>query len=229
MSLKPIKKSDAKKLDKMMAKKRDTALNELPPRMLIVTEGTKTEPYYLKILADRINGAASRISRTPRVIVEVEGTGRNTSGLYRYLEDNYGSPELGVYKEIWLVYDKDDFPNDRFDNAAFKAKETKNSKFNVAWSNQSFELWLLWHYQDYGSSNHRKDYIKNLKKYVAKYDKGDKAVYEKIINEGDIKTAIKRAKQQEKRYKELGVTVPSKMDGCSMVYLLVEELLNYII
>jgi len=230
VSLKPIKKSDARKMDKMKAKKRDLRLNELPPRILIVTEGTKTEPFYFEILADKINKKEefSKITRNPRVVVEVEGTGRNTSGLYQYLEDNYDSVELANYSKIWLVYDKDDFPKDRFDNVYHKASSSKKSKFNAAWSNQSFELWLLWHYKDYSTVAHRTEYIKNLKKYIPNYSKGDRTVYEKIVHDGDIRRAIQRAKQQEENYEHNGITTPSKMECASMVYKLVEELLQYI-
>ncbi len=228
VSLKPIKKSDAKKLDKMKAKKRTTELTELPPRILIVSEGTKTEPYYFEILAEKINSKSSKMTSGARVVVEVEGTGRNTTGLYSHLENKYTSADLANYKQIWLVYDKDDFPKDRFDNAASKAKERNNSKFNAAWSNQSFELWLVWHFQDYYVESHRKEYIKVLDKYVSHYEKGDKEVYYYILKNGDIKEAIKRAKRQEKMYVDDGVIVPSQMKCASTVYKLVEELMKYI-
>lgn len=109
MSLKPIKKSDAKKLDKMKAKKRTTELTELPPRILIVSEGTKTEPYYFEILAEKINSKSSKMTSGARVVVEVEGTGRNTTGLYSHLENKYTSADLANYKQIWLVWHFQDY------------------------------------------------------------------------------------------------------------------------
>ncbi len=229
MSLKPLKKSDAKKQkNKLEAKKRNKQLTMLPPKILIVSEGTKTEPYYFEILADRINENSRAISKNPRVIVEVEGTGKNTYGLYNHLEDNYTSEKLHEYKEIWLVYDKDDFPADRFDNVDAKARNKKDSRFHAAWSNQSFELWLLWHYQDYSSETHRTEYIKCLEKYVLDYRKGDRSIYEKILAEGDARKAISRAKKQKEWYEQQGVVTPSKMACASMVYKLVEELLSYL-
>lgn len=48
MSLKPKKKSDLKKIQKKMEKKRRVQdMDLLPPYTLIVSEGIKTEPFYL--------------------------------------------------------------------------------------------------------------------------------------------------------------------------------------
>lgn len=226
MSLKPLKKSEIDKAkSKMKAKKRAESFPLLPPRILIVSEGTKTEPYYLKLLAKGINDKYRKFSVNPRIVVE--GTGRNTTGLYGFLEDNYTSKELTEYQQIWLVYDKDDFPKDRFDNAAYKADADRKYRFRVAWSNESFELWLLWHYQDYTANTHRKEYIKALKKYIPGYDKGKKEVYERILATGDINAAIKRGKQQAKYYKEMGISTPSQMVASSVVYKLIAELKKY--
>lgn len=57
MSLKPKKHSDIQKMkEKMKAKasKMDT-LHELPPYTMIVSEGIKTEPLYLKGFVSKIN------------------------------------------------------------------------------------------------------------------------------------------------------------------------------
>ena len=57
MSLKPKKHSDIKKMkEKMAAKpsKMDTK-NELPPYIMIVSEGVKTEPLYLEGFVNKIN------------------------------------------------------------------------------------------------------------------------------------------------------------------------------
>ncbi len=126
------------------------------------------------------------------------------------------------------MYDKDDFPRDRFDNAAFKADADKKHRFNTAWSNESFELWLLWHFQDYTANNHRTEYIKALEKYVSDYNKGDKEVYETIFETGDFKAAIKRGEKQAKYYKDMGEVTPSKMYAHSTVYKLIKGLMKYL-
>ena len=69
------------------------------------------------------------------------------------------------YERFWLVYDKDDFPYDNFDNTQFSAEKRKGSKIRVAWSNECIELWFLLHFQEYVSNNGREQYIKKLNEY----------------------------------------------------------------
>ncbi len=209
----------------MKAKKRTEEFPLLPPRILVVSEGTKTEPYYIQCFAQKINDKYRRFSANPRIVVE--GTGRNTIALYSFLEDNFSSKELAEYQQIWLMYDKDDFPKDRFDNAFFKANSDKSHRFHAAWSNESFELWLLWHFQDYTSDTHRSEYIKSLKKYIPDYDKGIQEVFERIIAIGNVDEAVRRGKSQAQYYKEFGISTPSQMYAHSTVYELVEELRKY--
>lgn len=47
-----------------------------------------------------------------------------------------------TYSDVWVVIDKDDFSD--FDEAIQKAGV---EKLSVAWSNPSFELWYLLHFQ----------------------------------------------------------------------------------
>ena len=56
MSLKPKKKSDLKKIENKM-KRKESRMNTkelLPPYTMIVSEGTKTEPIYLRGFASKI-------------------------------------------------------------------------------------------------------------------------------------------------------------------------------
>lgn len=83
MSLKPKKFSELKfeqtELKKKMQKKQKEMNYELPRYTYIVSEGTKTEPYYVEAIAQIINEKYREFS-TGRFIV-VEGTGKNTKGL----------------------------------------------------------------------------------------------------------------------------------------------------
>lgn len=50
---------------------------------------------------------------------------------------------------VWLMYDKDDFPLDNFDNTQHSAEGKIDSRqYKVAWSNESLELWFVLHFQD---------------------------------------------------------------------------------
>ena len=67
---------------------------------------------------------------------------------------------------IWLVYDKDDFAADSFDNTQYSAENRKSKrKYKVAWSNECLELWFLLHFSDVIPKGGRKDYIQKLESY----------------------------------------------------------------
>ncbi len=42
-----------------------------------------------------------------------------------------------VYGQVWVVFDKDDYTDEQFNNAI------KLNEYNSAWSNPNFEVWLL--------------------------------------------------------------------------------------
>lgn len=76
--------------------------------------------------------------------------------------------EQNKYDEVWIVFDKDghaDIPK------AFE--EARQSKINIAFSNNCFEFWVLLHFEYTTKEFNRCDdiikYIKN--KYIKDYDK----------------------------------------------------------
>ena len=64
-----------------------------------------------------------------------------------------------TFDEIWCVFDMDVQNTDKdftlFDNSIDKAKSLD---YNVAYSNDCFELWLLLHYKDIQSTQNREYY-----------------------------------------------------------------------
>ena len=81
MSLKQKKHSENKKeqsrlQEKMEKRKKKMDIPLLPPYIYIISEGTKTEPYYIGAIASKINEKYREYSTGERIVVE--GTGRNT-------------------------------------------------------------------------------------------------------------------------------------------------------
>lgn len=226
MSLKPKKHSDLRKIqDKMKhkASKMNTK-NKLPPYTMIVCEGVKTEPLYLKGFVEKINQQYKMLSKKEHIVIH--GTGRNTNGLLKFVDRMIADGKWKEYERFWLVYDKDDFPYDNFDNTQFSAEGRENSKIKVAWSNESIELWFLLHFQDYGSNNGRTQYIEKLKEYFD-YSKTREDLYDVIMQKGSLKNAKRRAKKLLKEYRENGITSPSAMVPATRMHELVEELESY--
>lgn len=229
MSLKPKKHSDQKKIAEKMKQKKSkmNTKYQLPPYTLIVSEGVKTEPLYLEGLVNKINSQYKDLIKGKHI--EIYGTGRNTRGLLKYVDKRIDNGEWSHFEKIWLVYDKDDFPEDNFDNTQIAVENRKDSlnKIKVAWSNESFELWILWHFQDYTVDNGRNDYIKKINQYID-YSKSMEDLYEEVTIVGSLEDAKTRAKKQYENFMIQGITTPSKMVPATRVYELVEELERYV-
>ncbi len=228
MSNKPLKASDSKKLKDLFAKKQKAieTTHMCPEYMYIICEGTKTEPNYFYGLVDEINRKYYRYVSDNRI--KVEGTGKNTKGLLEYAREvvKKRCPEA---KSVWLVYDKDDFPYDNFDNTQFSAENRHDKvKYHVAWSNECFELWILLHFQEMNSNIIRDEYKKRLdghfeKMGYGKYEKNIEEIYRILKDKTEM--AIKRARKQ---YEQYGNDPPSKCCPATRVYELVETLQQYL-
>ena len=194
MSLKPKKKSDLKKIENKM-KRKESRMNTkelLPPYTMIVSEGTKTEPIYLRGFASKINEKYKDLVRENHI--EVYGTGNNTNGLIRFVDRKRASGDWAKFQKIWLVYDKDDFPLDNFDNTQFEAESRKDVSMSVAWSNESIELWFVLHFQDYISNNGRSQYIQILNNYLD-YSKVREDLFDLLMEQGSLENAKRRARK----------------------------------
>lgn len=188
-------------------------------QILVVCEGKNTEPSYFNQF---------RLTRTKVVAL---GEGYNTVSLVKraiQLRD------AGNHSEAWVVFDKDDFSDEDFHQAIQMARQ---AKFGVAWSNQSFEYWLILHFDDHqGGGMNRKLYGEKLNSYLitngAYYDSGgDKRISPRffdLLESVDPKTlrlrrdlAIGRAKRI---YEQSAHLPPAKAESCTVVYELVAYL-----
>lgn len=118
---------------------------------LIVCEGVNTEPEYFN--AFRLTSAT----------VKAIGKGLGTMALVREaISAREQEKQKGKsFNFSWVVFDKDDYQD--FDEAIEFAG--KNG-FEVAYSNQAFELWFLLHFKKYSGKLHRREYPKLLEKYL---------------------------------------------------------------
>lgn len=225
MSLKPRKISDQKKdlarYNAKMNKRKKTVLDDLPPYTFIVSEGIKTEVAYISGFARAINNKFSKFSTSE--YIKIKGTGRNCQSLLNYAR-RIVEKEMPQATIVWLMYDKDDFPHDNFDNTQFSA-EGKNDdrKYRVAWSNESLELWFVLHFQDLSANVGRDRYIEILEK-SCNYRKNDPNLFE--LMKPKMSEAIKKAKDLYLSYPE--DTPPSQMCPATRVFELVEELSQYL-
>lgn len=184
---------------------RRVSIYPIRQRFLIVCEGEKTEPNYF------------RKFRVPSLIVDVKGLGTDT---VRIVEDAIEIKNDDDYDQTWCVFDKDDFPVMNFNEALDLARR---NGISVAYSNQSFELWYLLHFDLVHSAITRSQYMRILNsKLDHKYCKNSLTIYDELITRQS--TAIRNAKSLLSEYHPLN---PAKDDPSTTVHLLVEELIQY--
>lgn len=148
-------------------------------RILIVSEGSKTEPnYFQEIRAEyRLHSAN----------VEVQPGALGTEPLQvvdyaRELFEN-GDRHKGirprVFEQVYAVFDRDDHRT--YHNALERARaldgRLRNDlkrpvKFAAIPSRPSFEFWLLLHFEDVRHLIHRDEAMQRLKRYLPDYEKG---------------------------------------------------------
>ena len=224
MSNKPVKKSDSKKA--WLRPRRDKRILMRPEYHLIVSEGTKTEPYYFIGLKREIS-----IKEENRIDIRIEGDGSNTLSLLERAQA-YVLKSNNPLKHVWLVYDFDDFPKDNFDNTLHKCMDLSKSedsvKYHALWSNQCIELWFLLHFMYFQSDVHRTEYLPILNQHLTdicndKYEKNRVDMFS--ILRPYLPTAIENAKRLKNYHNE---SAPSKNAPGTNVYEIFEYLSIYI-
>lgn len=189
--------------------------------VLIVCEGTKTEPNYFEAFAKKQQGIIV-------YDIEVKGLGRGTKDV---VEKAIALKNKNNYDRVWAVFDKDEFPAKDFNEAI--ALGEKNG-VEVAWSNEAFELWYLYHFQNVTTGVSRKDYEEKIsaavnastkynskKKY--KYTKKDPNNYAVMTTYGSMDFAMQYAEAKHLEYTDSRY---ANQNPCTTVYRLVRQLLG---
>ncbi len=198
---------------------------KVPCRILIVCEGQRTEPNYFRKF---------RVEENSRFVYEVkcEGKGVNTlSVVDAAIARKKEAGRLTPYDSVWAVFDRDGFPKERFNAAIEKAKA---HGIEVAWSNEAFELWYLYHFLNRTTAMRREEYEmaisdavnvsgkwKGKKPY--RYAKNDERNYEIMTNCGNREQAINWAQRQHEKFDGQRY---AEHNPCTLVYKLVLQLLN---
>jgi hypothetical protein len=153
-------------------------------RILIVTEGLKTEPLYLGEIRSKYR------LQTANVQVQHSQFGTSPLRIVEYAEhlfvngDEAKNIQPRAFEQVYVVFDRDD--HDSYRNAldkvvALNGKLLNDAKQKVAFhavaSVPCFELWLLLHFEDVLAPLHRTEVYQRLKQYLPNYDKGQAGHY----------------------------------------------------
>jgi RloB-like protein len=179
---------------------------EIRQRFLIICEGEKTEPNYF------------RSFRVPKVVIEVQGLGMNPSKLVDKAIEQKNPEE---YDQIWCVFDRDSWTETDFHNAI---KNAKDADIEIAYSNESFELWYILHFEFLNTGIPRSDYLKKLDRHLGqKYAKNSDDIYDKLLEHQP--NAIKNAENLLKKYQPCN---PANDNPSTTVHRLVQELNKFL-
>lgn len=163
-----------------------------PPydRVLIVTEGGKTEPLYF--------GDIRQQNRVPSAHITIMPSALGTEPLQvvdfawqAFLQDK-------AYERVFAVFDRDQHPT--YHNALARAAaldqsakndERKPVRFLAVPSVPCFELWLLLHFREVHAFWDHHETIRQLRGFLPHYTKGGEGVYG--ATEPTLADAIQRA------------------------------------
>lgn len=148
-------------------------------RILIVSEGSKTEPNYFREIR------ATHRLHTANVEVQPSELGTAPIQVVQYAQalfedgDRHKNIQRRAFEKVYAVFDRDDHESY---HAALTLAESLDGKlrndakqpviFQAIASVPSFELWLLLHFEDIHAPLHRDQVMHRLKQHIAGYDKG---------------------------------------------------------
>jgi len=214
----PVKLSDQKKewFGRCHCnQKRRVGMREERERILIVCEGTKTEPNYFE---------AFKQDLLPNVVqLDICGEGANTLSLVARAQDIRDSEAKGEhpFDQAWVVFDRDSFDPDDFDNAIHMANA---AGMRCAWSNEAFELWYILHFEYRNTGMSRTEYQSKLTGMLGEpYRKNAPNMYRKLMKRGNQVQATAWAETLHKSFKASD-TPSSRCNPCTTVFELVREL-----
>ena len=183
-------------------------------RVLIVCEGSKTEPSYFRSLVNRY-----RLS-TANIVVEASGSDpRSLVKKAKSLRDEE-KRRRDRYDAVYCVFDRDQHAH--FNTAS---NEALSAKLKLARSWPCFEFWLLLHFvyhrRPYAPSGNRtaaENCVRELQQHLPNYTKGNAGVFE-ALEEDQLETAKSNASLALSDAEATGEYNPSTEVHCLVAYL----------
>lgn len=185
--------------------KRKKARRASYDRILIVSEGSKTEPLYF--------GEIRQLYKLHTANVQVQPSGFGTQPLQvvEYAEQLFLKGDAGkgiqprAFERVYAVFDRDDHPSYHaaLTKAAALNKKLKSElnvtvRFEAIASVPCFELWLLLHFEDVLAPMHRSEVYLRLGHYLTAYAKGKSGQF--AATRQHLARATERATQLGRQY-----------------------------
>lgn len=181
------------------------ALRASYARILIVTEGSKTEPQYLEEIR------TVHQLHTANVAVQPGQLGTAPIQVVRYAHKLFEEGDLrkGIrpksFDQVYAVFDRDDHAS-YFDalnlvqslDGKLRNDDRQAVSFKAVASIPSFELWLLLHYEDIQAPIPREEVMTRLKQHIHGYEKGAGGAF--ATTRARLATATQRAQALAEKF-----------------------------
>lgn len=167
-------------------------------RILIVSEGSKTEPHYFGEIRSYYK------LHTANVQVQPGAWGTQPLQVVEFAEqlflngDANKSIQPRAFEQVYAVFDRDDHPTYHVALAKAAALRSKlrndlgaHVKFEAIPSVPCFEIWLLLHFEEVLAPMHRTEVYHRLQAYLPDYDKGQAGHF--AATRAQLDAATKRA------------------------------------
>ncbi|WP_324042078.1 RloB family protein [Aeromonas caviae] len=174
-------------------------------RILIVSEGSQTEPNYFLEIRQKYR------LHTANVAVQYCELGTAPLQVVTYAQRLFekGDEKKDIlpraFERVYAVFDRDEHLTyfDALGKAQSLDKKLRNDNkspviFKAIPSIPSFELWLLLHYEDIKAPIHRDEVMRRLKKHIPNYKKGNVGAF--ATTSFNLATATIRANELAKRH-----------------------------
>jgi len=200
-----------------MTLRRKEKIRHIRKRVLILCEGSKTEPNYFTGLKNdkslqNLSGVEIIVAKTKKT------TAWELLEEARKLRDE-AKKERIQFDDVWVVFDKDNYPKH---SETFSRAEA--IKINIAFSSPCFEFWYFLHFKHSDSPvANADDMLRKLKEFIPDYEKGG-THYEKLKPHTNI--AISNSKKVITNWKKSGTGKIWESNAYTDVGILVEKLLN---
>lgn len=174
-------------------------------RILIVSEGSKTEPSYFDEIRVDLRLPTANITVSPGEL------GTEPIRVVQYAQQLFerGDKQKGIepraFEKVYAVFDRDEHRT-YFD--ALRLSETLDGKlkndnkqfivFRAIASVPCFELWLLLHYEDVQAPLHRDEVMHRLRQHVPGYMKGAGRAF--ALTRDHLEIASQRAERLAARF-----------------------------
>jgi len=155
-------------------------------RVLILSEDEKSSTLYLR-----------KFGLNPRE-VQIDGTGMNTDSLVKLAikRKQAAIREKNPYQQIWVVFDRDDFPMWNVGRAHDLARA--HPDIRLCPSNECFEVWYLLHFHFFDTPEDRHALCGKISKQIGvPYEKSRDDIYRHLKDHQQ--TALRNARKLEAR------------------------------